>query len=53
MMLRANRADKDRLQAGLAVFVQEKGRTCVLDHSPIVQHQNAIGDLVQVVGNMG
>ena len=52
MMLRTNRADKDRLQPGLAVLVQKNRCLCIFDDVSMIQHQHTVGNLVQVIGYM-
>ena len=53
MMLVANRSNKDFLQLKFGIFVQERRGRRVLDDAAFVQHEDAVGDLVEIVGNVG
>src|SRR5216117_2573751 len=52
MMLVANRSNKDFLQLKFGIFVQKRRGRRVLDDAAFVQHEDAVGDLVEIVGNV-
>src|SRR2546429_38808 len=53
MMLRANRSNKDFLQLKFGIFIEERRGRRVLHDAAFVQHENTVGDLVEIVGNVG